>query len=182
MQFIGLVERATGPFCRATSPTAERPTPHQMVNGLRALDSAASCRRERPSWPFHPDPIESFRLSQCPASTVKPNDSIASEWTNLMPARRNNARTPPPGRTAHTSLALPDRRTIRFALPRFPATIPRQGHAPHNTTPGFENHPTPTSNFKLRTSALLALQHERLGRRNSAAVRALDIRDAADAK
>src|SRR5262245_58379662 len=40
------VERATGPSCRATSPTAER-TKHSKNGGrLRAFYSAASCRRE----------------------------------------------------------------------------------------------------------------------------------------
>jgi len=28
----------------------------------RCRNSAASCRRARPSWPFHPDPSAGFRL------------------------------------------------------------------------------------------------------------------------
>jgi hypothetical protein len=53
--YSGSVERATDPFSRATSPTVERTTNHRMVCGFRAPGAAASCRRERPSCPFHPE-------------------------------------------------------------------------------------------------------------------------------
>jgi type II secretory pathway pseudopilin PulG len=55
------VERATGPFCRATSPTAVRTADSLNGEQYGAFDSAASCRRERAGGPFHPDPVESFR-------------------------------------------------------------------------------------------------------------------------
>ncbi len=39
------------------------PGMHLLVGGSLCRSSAASCRRERPGRPFHPDPTASFRLS-----------------------------------------------------------------------------------------------------------------------
>jgi len=51
------VDQATGLFGRATSPTIERMAPVPKAGNFRPLDAAASCRRERPSWPFHPNQL-----------------------------------------------------------------------------------------------------------------------------
>jgi hypothetical protein len=63
------VERATGPLWWATRPPRlVRPERTICFTRWWCRSSAASCRRGRPSWPFHPDPIESFRPSVAAAT------------------------------------------------------------------------------------------------------------------
>ena len=58
-----MVERATGPLWRATRPALfALAVTNGLVREFPVASSAASCRRERPSWPFHPYPSASFRL------------------------------------------------------------------------------------------------------------------------
>ncbi len=54
------VERATGPLRRATRPTLLlRPERPDDLDGALCRSSAASRRRERPGWPFHPEHFDS---------------------------------------------------------------------------------------------------------------------------
>jgi len=79
-------ERATGPFCRATSPTAERTTTSPNSERAGAFDSAASCRRERPSWPFHPNQLHGYgaaaSFAGCCAVTIQFNYECTRMHTN----------------------------------------------------------------------------------------------------
>jgi len=67
----GWVERATGPMWRATRPPLwVRRGCTLWCAGWRCRNSAASCRRERPSWPFHPYLMAGFRLIALLATSV----------------------------------------------------------------------------------------------------------------
>jgi len=58
-----LVERATGPLRRAPRPPLwVRRAGTIWFDRRPCRSSAASCRRERPGWPFHPDSTALFRL------------------------------------------------------------------------------------------------------------------------
>ena len=60
------VERATGPFRRATRPPiGVRRSFTKWCLPFSQPNPAAGCRRERPGWPFHPASIASFRIRAC---------------------------------------------------------------------------------------------------------------------
>ena len=91
------VEQATGLLWRATRPPLwVRRECILWFARLRCRNSTASCRRERPSWPCHPDPSTGFRLKRCrirgPATVkvplkVLPVASRSSTSSVLDPAK-----------------------------------------------------------------------------------------------
>src|SRR5439155_2841256 len=59
------------PVAVGYQPTAQpAASPHHLVREFPWRNSAAGCRRERPSWPFHPDSIESFGPFSAPGATA----------------------------------------------------------------------------------------------------------------
>ena len=67
------MEQATGLLWRATRPPLwVRWEGTLWCARCRCRNSAASCRRERPSWPCHPDPSVGFRRRACLESRTVP--------------------------------------------------------------------------------------------------------------
>ena len=70
------VERATGPLRRATRlPLLVRQAGLVWFDRSPCRSSAAGCRRERPSWPFHPDSVATFRLRCASCRSLHFSDS-----------------------------------------------------------------------------------------------------------
>ena len=115
------VEQATGLLWRATRPPlwVRRECTLWCARCL-CRSSAASCRRERPSWPFHPDPSASFRLRvsasdsanqfypPAASSGSSPKSSSPTTGASSTPrAVRAACSSRPPGSSPSTSGKLP---------------------------------------------------------------------------
>jgi hypothetical protein len=80
-----------GPLARSVGLPARQPCAprlHSMVSGARAFDSAASCRRERPGWTFHPDPLHGHG-QVCGRSATSPRSEFFQSGHPLHRANRS---------------------------------------------------------------------------------------------
>jgi hypothetical protein len=117
-----LVERATGPLWRATRPPRSvRRARGSWIESSRCRSSAASCRRERPGWPFHPNPIESLsRYRDDLAFTSGPRRGLSRPKRfapGLRPARVRRARSA----RAPSKTSRPGAQRVSFSERRSPA-------------------------------------------------------------